>query len=144
MGERIKVVKSPTLIVDAAGTGFDDFTASIGSGVWSYNSTTGAVITPVIDGEILKVVLNFTSTDANAVLTISTRDTPSENIIEVTDWQNDLTIYPVIEGLLNTGGAAAAANKSNVFQKYAVHGTMSVDCTAGTDNDTVVIRIYYR
>lgn len=144
MGQRIKVISSPTLTVDSAGTGFDDFTADIGSGIWSYNSTTGAAITPLIDGEILKVVLNFTSSDSDAVLTITTRDTPSENIINVTDWRNDLTIYPIVEGLLNTGGAAAATNKSNVFQRYVVHGTLTVDCTNGTDNDTVVIKIYYR
>jgi len=141
---RIKILSTPTLVVNAAGTGFDAPTDSTN---WPLDSTTAGVKTPLIDGEILKVVINFTAVDTSANLTVSTRDTPSENIVALSafNWATtDVTLYPLIEGLLNTNGAAAGANKTNVFQKYAVRGSLLIDCADATDNDTVKITFYYR
>ena len=141
---RIKILSTPTLVVNSVGNGFDAPTDSTN---WPSDSTTNGVITPMIDGEILKVVINFTATDTSADLTISTRDTPSENIVALSshNWSTtDVVLYPLTEGKLNTNGTAAASNKTNVFCKYAVRGSLLIDCANATANDTVKITFYYR
>jgi len=141
MGERIKAVISPTLTVDSAGTGFDEITDVM----WKWNSSTGAVYTPVIDGEILKVVINFGSSnaDTSADLNITTRDTPTEDIIDLTvTWKTDLTIYP--KKLAVTNANAALTATGNIYTQYVVKGSLTIDCADATDDDTVIIKIYYR
>jgi len=138
MGERIKVITSPTLTVNSAGTGFDDPS----NNMWPADSTTAGVITPIIDGEILKVVLDYTSSDTNAVLTITTRDSVADTVCETTNWSTDETVYPLKLATDYTGAALTVT--ANQYVRYVVKGSLLVDCSGGTDNDTVVVKIYYR
>jgi hypothetical protein len=126
MADRIKVWKK-TLTVATATT-------------W----TDGDVYTDVIDGEIIKVVFDFTSSDANAVITLATRDTPAETIGEITGWASDVTLYPIVEAKTYANGTAAAANKTNVFTRYVVKGSLAITCSASTAADTVTVKIYWR
>lgn len=145
MGERIKTVLSPTLTVDSGGTGFDEPTYTTGSG-WSWDSSTGAVITPNINGKILKIVLNFGSSnaDTSANLTIATRDTPTENVLALTahSFVTDVTYYPKVLAVTNTAGALTVT--TNTYTQYVVAGSLTIDCADATDNDTLIVKIYYR
>lgn len=144
MGERIKAVKSPTLTVNAAGDGFDDNTA--GEPMWSFDSTNKGYISPVIDGEIQKIILNFgtANTDTSADLTVATRDTPSENILALSgaDWTKDVTHYPKVLAVTNAAGALT--DTANQYTQYVVKGSVLITCASATDNDTVILYIYYR
>lgn len=152
MSERIKCVQSPTLIVNSAGNGFDEIT----NAMWGWVSSTGAIITPYIDGEILKVAINFGSSNADesADLTIATRDTPTESIIAITSttWKTDLTLYPRLAIKSNANASVAwgvdtaetSWGTATLYDKYVVKGSLTIDCANATDNDTVIIKIYYR
>jgi len=124
--DRIKVCKN-TLTVATATT-------------WSE----GTVYTDVIDGEIIKVVFDFTSSDADAVISLKTRDTPAETVAEITGWASDVTLYPVVEAKTNANATAAAATKTNVFTRYVVKGSLAITCSAATALDTVTVKVYWR
>lgn len=147
MGERIKSVLCPTSLSVATATTF----SASGLGAQSYSDgwklVSGKVYTPYIDGEILKIVVSYTSLNPSGSFLVSTRDTVSENIINMGGWSSSLaaTIYPLVEGVLNTNGTAAAANKTNVFCRYAVKGSLVASVAAGKANDEVTyFKIYYR
>lgn len=107
-------------------------------------NTSGECITDLADGEIQKIVMNFTSSDTNAVLTVATRDTPADTILELTNWSSDATVYPLTEGKTYQNGTAAANNKTNVFVKFAVSGSLKITCSAATVADTVDVMVYWR
>lgn len=140
MSRRIKVWSSGTLTVSTATT----WTGS-GTQNCSFKSDNSeAYSDEIIDGQIEKIVLNFTSSDTNAVLTIASRDTPSESFAVITDWSSDITLYPALEMKSNSNATLAAANKTNVFTKYVSSGSVVVTLSGATADDTVVIKIYYR
>ena len=114
------------------------------SGVTYKSDNSEAYSNMTINGTIEKIVLNFTSSDSNAILTIASQDTPSESFAVITDWSNDITLYPEIEATDNTNASLAASNKTNVFTKYVSDGSVKITCSGATANDTVAIKIYYR
>ena len=144
MGRRIRSVSSPVLTVDSAGTGFDEPT--LGNSQWSWDSSTGAVYTPLIDGEIIAILLNFgaSNTDSSANLTVKTRDTPQTSILSLNaiDWTSDATYCPL--KLATTNAGAALTVTGNTYIPYWASGSLEIDCAAATDNDTLEIKIYYR
>lgn len=142
MSERIRIMRSPTLTVNAAGNGFDE--PSYTTGTWSWDSTTGAVASRRIDGEILKIFLDFgaANVDASATITITDTITGATVYSKSISWQTDATVYPRVAVCDSAGTAGAAGD--NLWTPVAVNGTATVDCASATDNDTVTVYIFYR
>ncbi len=134
----VKMISTGTLIVNAAGTGFDD------NSVDTFDSS-GHVITEIVNGEIVKVVFNFGSSnaDSSATLTIATRDTPADTIFGAAiTWQTDITKY--VKTLAVSNANAALTVTGNTFSFPVSTGSLKISCTGATDNDTVVVKIYYK
>lgn len=142
MSGRIKVSTSPYATVSTTNVTMfiSPYTTALNSTGWSFDSSSGNLYSPFIDGEILKVACDYTSGASTSVWTLKTRDTPAETVLLVTGTDSDETVYPTHAGQDNTGSAVAAA--TNQFL-YAVHGSLLCSCS-GVAGEAMELRIYYR
>ena len=142
MQGRIKVSTSPYATVSAASIikFISPYTTAISSSGWGFDSTSGNLVSPVIDGEILKIVANYSGGYTTSVWSLSTRDTPTELVANVTGTTTDETFYPRIMATDNTGSAMALAT---LFVPYAVHGSLLCSCS-GVIGESLIVKIYYR
>jgi len=157
---RIKVSTSPYATVSTANVTMfiEPYATAISSTGWAFDSASGNLYSPLIDGEILKVVCDYTSGASTSVWTLKTRDTPTEEILLVTGTDADETINPRVACKDNTGASlqsigynvtfTAAAGMTIVstatwYAKYAVHGSLLCSCS-GLAGESLITRIYYR
>jgi len=143
VSERIRIMRSPVLTVNSAGNGFDEPTYTTGS-AWSWNSSTGAVTSGRIDGEILRIFFKFGSgnTDNSATITITDTLTGETIYSETIDWTSSVSKIPVLAKVQSDGTAVPAGD--NKWAPWPINGTVTIDCSGATDNDTVEVYIFYR
>ena len=157
---RIKVSTSPYATVSTANVTMfiEPYTTATSSSGWSFDSASGNLYSPLIDGEILKIVCDYTSGASTSVWALKTRDTPSEHVLLVTGTNTDETIYPRVPCKDNAGTTlqsigygvtfTAAAGMTIVstatwYDKFAVHGSLMCSCS-GVAGESLIARIYYR
>ena len=139
---RIKVVESPYATVSSVVTQFVSL-SSTASPLWSRDSS-GNLISPLIDGEILKVVCNYTGGYSTSVWSLRTRDTPSENILLLTGTDTVETIYPRIAAQLKWGANYGITTSGATFVvPYVAHGSLLASCS-GVVGEGLQFKVYYR
>ena len=136
---RIKIESSPELTIGTLVTHYAALTVTDTKG-WSRDSTTNNILTPRIDGEILKIVLDYgTDNKTTSAIRIYTRDTPSENVYYGANAASDETLYPR-QAAHNSAGDTTI---DTCFVPFAVNGSLLVSCS-GIAAATHNIRIYFR
>lgn len=145
---RIKVVQSPYVTVGYGTLVTEFFSTSattIGaSPMWTLDTTTRNLISPFIDGEILKVVCDYTGGYTTSVWTLITRDTPPDYILNLTGTKTDQVIYPMLAPHMNTGATFGITTSGATFiVPYAVHGSVLASCS-GVLGEALQFKVYYR
>jgi len=142
---RIKVVQSPYVTV-GYGTLVTEFFGlmATASPTWSIDSTTRNLVTPIIDGEILKVVVDYASGYSTSVWTLSTRDTPPEKVINLTGTKTDQVVYPAHGYHTNDGTTwGVVTSGATVVVPYAIHGSLLASCS-GVLGEALQFKVYWR
>ena len=142
---RIKVVQSPYVTV-GYGTAVTEFFQLMATAMptWSLDTTTRNLITPIIDGEILKIVIDYAGGMSTSVWTLKTRDTPAETILNLTGTKTDQIVYPAHLYHDNTAGTWGVITSGATFiVPYSVHGSLLASCS-GILGEALQFKIYYR
>ena len=144
---RIKVVQSPYVTVGYGSLVTQWFSLSAtttGANPFFSLDTARNLATPVIDGEILKVVCDYTNGYTTSVWTLRTRDTPTEYILNLTGTKTDQVVYPMLAPHMNTGATFGITTSGATFVvPYAVHGSLLASCS-GVLGEALQFKIYYR
>ena len=141
---RIRVVQSPYVTVGYGSLVTEFYMQhTTASPTWGLDSNRN-LITPMIDGEILKVVCNYTSGKSTSVWTLKTRDTPTETVLNLTGTQTDTVIYPAHGFHTNDGTTwGVLTSGATAVVPYAVHGSLLASCS-GVLGEALQFKIYYR
>lgn len=142
---RIKVVQSPYVTVGygSAVTMFYQLMATA-MPTWSIDSSTRNLVTPIIDGEILKVVIDYAGGMTTSVWTLKTRDTPAEAILNLTGTKTDQIVYPAHGFHTNDGTTwGVLTSGATAVVPYEVHGSLLASCS-GVLGEALQFKIYYR
>lgn len=111
---------------------------SAGSSTGSATSSTQAI------GEILAVYVDEDAAATTIDVTLAATNTPTENILNLSDVTADAWYYPRRQTCLNDGTALTYDGTYKQVEPYVVHDTLTLSLAQANDGDSVTVYVYVR
>ena len=143
IGARIRLTTSPELTVDSTGAAFSDVSSTHPG--WVTNSSTGAVTSPPIDGEILKLYFKVGGGCRATAATITIKDSITGETIyaKSTDLSGgSFTVYP--RQLVVTTAVGTADVTANEYVPHPIIGKLYIDIEGAEEGDAFQLHIFHR
>jgi len=142
---------TPTLVVDAAGTGFDVPTSPNTLGTtatefeWYHITASGKVVSPRVKGKLIKIFIEEvgTNSDGSADLQVTGLTTGETYVnLSAEDFTDD--IGPLYIKVLNVTNANAALTATgNIYSNYVVDEQLQFDVTSHTAADSFKVHLVF-
>ncbi len=106
-------------------------------------SAAGTGDSPVIDGRVLAVHIDFTSEPNTTDITLATLEAPAQTILTVTSSNTDGWRYPRTAVQDATGAAVTYDGTRPIYEPLAVVGVVRATVAQGDGSGTIDITIIY-